>query len=235
MDYRSTTTVSNLKSRQEAIDWVEVQRLAKTHSGRKIATIFGIPSKTMSRWLLARNIKTNYGTKVHDVSEIAAMYRDGMTTIAIAEAIGASQSRIAQRLRHAGVVMRPSGQNLGKKMPPSAGIKISAARKGRYTGASNPNWRGGKGPKDQKERTSFKHKEWSRAVRARDNHVCTQCGVTGVKLHAHHVKSWKHHPDFRYDVDNGLTVCEPCHQALHKFKFHWLNGENGTSAEQAEA
>jgi len=232
---RSTTTVNSLQSRQAAIDWVEVQRLAKTHSGRKIAALFGIPAKTMSRWLKARCIKTNDGTNSFEVGEMARMYESGMTTTAISEVVGLSPSRISQKLRAYGVTMRPSGQNLGKKMPPSAGEKISAFRRGNFTGERNPNWRGGKGPKDQKERCSYKSKEWSKAVRERDKHACTQCGVTGVKLHAHHIKPWKHHPELRYDVENGLTVCQPCHQELHNFRFPWLQGESGTSAEQAKA
>lgn len=226
--------MSSLKSRQDALDWDEVQSLAKALSGRKIAALFDIPAKTMSRWLLARGIATNDGAKLKDVDAIAKMYESGMTTTAIAEHTGATASCVSQKLRAHGVTMRPSGQNLGKKMPPSAGAKISAFRRGNFTGDSNPNWRGGKGPKDQKARCSYQSKEWSKAVRERDSHTCQKCGTTQGKLHAHHLKPWKHHPELRFDVDNGLTVCQPCHQALHNFRFPWLNGESGTSAERPE-
>lgn len=230
-DERSTTTMSSLKSRKEAISIDEVRELAKSMSGRKLAAQYGIPAKTFSRWLLEWGIKSNDGAKLPAREVLAEMYLRGMTTTAIAEQFGATSSNVASKLRSHGVQMRASGQNLGKKMPKSASEKLSAFRRGNFLGEANPNWRGGKPAKWQKERCSYLSKEWSKAVRSRDNHTCQHCGISEVKLHAHHVKPWKHHPELRYEVSNGLTLCSPCHQAVHKFQFPWLNGESGTSAE----
>lgn len=227
--------MSSLKSRKEAINVDAVRHLAKSMSGRAIAAQCGIPAKTFSRWLLEWGIKSNDGTKLPAIEKLADMYLCGMTTIAIADQFGATPSNVANRLRKHGVQMRPRGQNLGKKMPKSASEKLSAFRRGNFLGESNPNWKGGKPAKWQKERCSYLSKEWSKSVRVRDRHTCQHCGISGVKLHAHHVKPWKHHPELRYEVSNGLTLCSPCHQGVHKFKFPWLNGKNGTSAEQAKA
>ena len=57
--------------------------------------------------------------------------------------------------------------------------------------------------------------EWSAAVREADNYTCQQCGKRGGDLHAHHVLPWREFPRHRYDVWNGVTLCVPCHRAVH--------------------
>ena len=56
--------------------------------------------------------------------------------------------------------------------------------------------------------------EWRKAVFARDNYTCTECGGRGY-LQAHHIKSWEDYPDLRLAVDNGQTLCVPCHEEKH--------------------
>ena len=57
-------------------------------------------------------------------------------------------------------------------------------------------------------------KKWRKAVLLRDNYICQGCGLT-ESLHVHH-KQWKiDRPDLRYDVDNGITLCEHCHDRIH--------------------
>lgn len=59
------------------------------------------------------------------------------------------------------------------------------------------------------------HHKWVNAVISRDKAICQCCGVYGVELHAHHVKSYKDFPDLRFEVSNGLTLCYKCHWDLH--------------------
>lgn len=73
------------------------------------------------------------------------------------------------------------------------------------------------------ERDTVQYKEWRSAVLKRDSYTCQHCFVkqndiiaeknnnTKV-LHAHHIKSWIRFVAFRYDVDNGLTLCAKCHR-----------------------
>lgn len=70
---------------------------------------------------------------------------------------------------------------------------------------------------DQK-RNSYKYKQWKEAVYRRDNYTCQSCGGNdGVQ--AHHIKPWKDHKELRYDVGNGLTLCQTCHSNLHGAKI----------------
>ena len=79
------------------------------------------------------------------------------------------------------------------------------------------NWKGGISIQNDK-RDSAKYKQWRLAVYKRDNYCCVKCG-SKEKLNAHHLKSWKNYPLLRYDVANGITLCERCH-----IKYHQENG-----------
>lgn len=63
-------------------------------------------------------------------------------------------------------------------------------------------------------RSSLKYKIWRAEVFNRDGFRCRMCGGNG-KLHAHHLKMWAFFPELRFDVDNGLTLCENCHAIEH--------------------
>ena len=58
-------------------------------------------------------------------------------------------------------------------------------------------------------------REWSARVMVRDDFVCQSCGKRGGDMHAHHIKPWKDHPELRFDVSNGTTLCVKCHRAVH--------------------
>lgn len=79
------------------------------------------------------------------------------------------------------------------------------------TGENNPNWNGGSPAHNQHP---YRCKNWRNAVLKRDNYMCQNCGATD-KLHAHHIKPWASHPDSRFDIDNGLTLCVDCHRLAH--------------------
>jgi hypothetical protein len=64
------------------------------------------------------------------------------------------------------------------------------------------------------ERDSPQVRVWRQKVLARDNHRCRQCGST-EELHAHHIARWADAPELRVEIDNGMTLCRPCHKAVH--------------------
>ena len=67
-------------------------------------------------------------------------------------------------------------------------------------------------------RTSVDYAEWRTSVYERDNYTCRKCNTVGGKLNAHHIKPYSKFPHLRIEKDNGITLCEPCHKAVHARK-----------------
>lgn len=96
----------------------------------------------------------------------------------------------------------------------------------RYSGEDHPNYR-----KDARRKNrGGSHHKWVNAVISRDNATCQQCGAKDVELHAHHIKSYKDHPDLRFDLSNGLTLCFRCHWDVHS-----AGNENGVNSGKLSA
>jgi 5-methylcytosine-specific restriction endonuclease McrA len=72
------------------------------------------------------------------------------------------------------------------------------------------------------------YKIWRLEVFKRDNHTCQMCGAKQAFLHPHHIKSYTHFPELRYEVDNGTTLCVDCHKKLHSLLCNirrWLKSD----------
>jgi len=52
--------------------------------------------------------------------------------------------------------------------------------------------------------------KWAMEVKKRDGLKCQHCGSQN-NLHAHHIVKWKLDEKLRFDLDNGITLCCPCH------------------------
>ena len=82
----------------------------------------------------------------------------------------------------------------------------------RNRGENHPRWKGGVGKHDP-DRKRFESVEWRNKVFERDNYTCQECGMQG-KLECHHIKLWSKYPEYRYDVNNGITLCKKCHRKI---------------------
>lgn len=52
------------------------------------------------------------------------------------------------------------------------------------------------------------YKQWVLSVRNRDGWKCRiSNGDCSGRLETHHILGWKSHPDLRYQVNNGITLC----------------------------
>lgn len=81
-------------------------------------------------------------------------------------------------------------------------------------GSDSPRWKGGVAHHRQ-ERSTFEYRNWRDGVYGRDHYFCRICGQHSGRLEAHHLFDWKRYPELRYNVDNGVTLCESCHKAFH--------------------
>ena len=78
------------------------------------------------------------------------------------------------------------------------------------SGEKGPNWNGGHSRNYRRGYKSEQYKHWRTEVFRRDKFKCRGC-KTGGYLTAHHIKSFAKFPKLRYEVSNGLTLCEDCH------------------------
>lgn len=108
---------------------------------------------------------------------------------------------------------------IGKKVKQKISIELATRRKERMIGDKNPMWKGGD---SDKERRNADYKKWRVSVFKRDGFKCTMCGYyngNGEKrrdLNAHHIVKWIDSLSLRYEIDNGTTLCVPCHIKTHR-------------------
>lgn len=99
-----------------------------------------------------------------------------------------------------------------------------------FRGPNSPTWKGGNRQTIRTERKEPEYRDWRKAVFIRDHFTCQICGAHNykgrnktVRLISHHLNCFKDFPEERMDIDNGITLCEPCHN-----HFHSLYGKRST-------
>lgn len=100
--------------------------------------------------------------------------------------------------------------NKGQTASPETRRKQREAKLG-IRGPDHWNWRGGKRSERSRAMARDEYAQWRKAVFERDGYACQGCGQYGGQLHADHVLPWARYPEHRFDVDNGRTLCVPCH------------------------
>lgn len=114
---------------------------------------------------------------------------------------------------------------VGKKHSEESKKKMSESAKGKVvsletrkkisealSGEKAPNWQGGKTLENYTIRHTLNYRLWREEVFKRDDYTCVLCGIRGGDLNADHIKPFSQFPDLRFDVNNGRTLCVPCHR-----------------------
>ena len=91
------------------------------------------------------------------------------------------------------------------------------AKSKRQSGENSYLWRGGLTSLNEKIRKGVEYRIWRQAVFRRDNWTCVLCFARGKKatpvtLNADHIKPFAMYPELRLSVENGRTLCVPCHK-----------------------
>ena len=88
-------------------------------------------------------------------------------------------------------------------------------------------WKGGITSINDKIRHSIEYRFWRKSVFERDNYTCIWCGKIGGNLNADHIKRFSDYPELRLILDNGRTLCVPCHRITKTYgrKIIKINGE----------
>lgn len=116
-------------------------------------------------------------------------------------------------------------KSIGRKTPIEVRKKQSIVRLNNPKtprGEFHHSWKGGVMTETRKIRQSLEYKLWREAVFKRDNYTCIWCGIRSAKgvrvyLHADHIKSFALFPELRFSIDNGRTLCRPCHLTTNTY------------------
>jgi hypothetical protein len=100
-------------------------------------------------------------------------------------------------------------------------------------GENNPRWKGGLSSEDEMFRKSIEYKDWRLEVYKRDNYTCQCCGDgKGGNLQAHHIENFSNNEELRLELDNGITLCNLCHNFSKYGSFHHVYGTHNNTKEQ---
>ena len=108
-------------------------------------------------------------------------------------------------------------------------LRIDCALKG----IDHPYYNGNQS-EDHQQRTNSDYRNWRSLVYERDKYTCQCCGKIGVKLNSHHIYSFASYPKLRFDINNGITLCEECHSFVIDGGFHNLYGNRDATPQQLE-
>lgn len=107
---------------------------------------------------------------------------------------------------------RISEGQIGKVMSLETRLKMSEAQKGE----KNHQWRGGLTKANVLLRGSIEYRLWRKSVLERDGHACVWCG-SKTQLQTDHIKPFAFFPELRLAIDNGRTLCLPCHKTTDTY------------------
>ena len=85
-------------------------------------------------------------------------------------------------------------------------------------------------PKWIEDRTKVKSRArpemntWRNLVFNLGSFTCKHCNKVGGKLHAHHKAPYSLFPKLRWELNNGMVLCENCHKKLHKTATELFGG-----------
>lgn len=102
---------------------------------------------------------------------------------------------------------------LGMKVSEETKKKMSEAHQKRISLGLWKNQHGGvKRYNGTLKKSSKSHQKWSKEVKDRDKWVCRIADVNcDGRLEAHHILPWSKFPELRYQINNGITLCQHHH------------------------
>jgi len=90
------------------------------------------------------------------------------------------------------------------------------------SGENHHYWKGGVTPENMRIRKSSDYSNWRRKIFERDDFTCVLCLKKGGMLNADHIMPFSTHPELRFKLENGRTLCKECHIKTDTFggKMH---------------
>ncbi len=108
---------------------------------------------------------------------------------------------------------------LGCKHTDETKRKISES----HIGDKNYNWNPNREEVTHNRRNDAEYKQWRKEVRKRDRNECRLkndecCDI----IITHHIKPWALYKELRYEVSNGIVLCETHHPRTRKLEIEMI-------------
>ncbi len=66
------------------------------------------------------------------------------------------------------------------------------------------------------------YKEFRLQVLKRDKYTCQMCNKKKKGCVVHHIMKWSTASTLRFDPDNGIALCRPCHKEVTGHESHYI-------------
>lgn len=211
----------------------KLEELSQFYSDAKIAKQYGVSAETIRKRRIKFGIKPKKRRAFDPDKEVLESLYQKMSMRDIARKFGVGETIVWKRLKEHGIKLH-GYENGGHRLKPGrtfseehlANLRAAAKKnRGKFAGESSPHWKGGISGSSGADRRNGAYREWKRSVFENASYKCKECGVRhgdicnccGAKtiLHAHHVQSYKDHPELRHDPSNGIALCSKCHHKRH--------------------
>lgn len=180
--------------------------------------------KGQKAWNKGLTLSAEYRKKISDGTK-QGMKKEGISEKLRQSKLGTKQSKETvqkRRMKMMGHIVSDEARaliskaNTGRPKSKETLLKMSLAMRGKRSGKDSPLWKGGVTPLNEKIRKSPEYKIWRKSVFERDNYTCVWCKARASKgvqvvLNADHIKPFALFPELRFAIDNGRTLCVPCH------------------------
>lgn len=176
---------------------------------RQISKYIGLSYNKVSEWLKKYDIEIRYGSEAIKTQWINNNERRKMTSEMAKKNLNTKESRekCKKAMQTEEYKLKQSISKMGEKN----GMW-------RVCGDKHHNWDINRTHEKRCiERKTTKDHIWRSTIFKRDNRICCKCNKDKVsRMVVHHINSYDIYESQRYDINNGIVMCEECHKDFHK-------------------
>lgn len=222
-------------------NWLFNEYVAKNREAKDIAKECGINIRTLREWISMlgiekKSIKTRHITKEILIDLYTVQHK---STLEIGEMYGISDGTVLNLMKKYNIpsfsyseaykfyLYEKGGLEKARKLQSTMENRIRSSC--RQHGITIEDFKGFSTTEQHMARNNTYYKEWKRKIFERDDYTCQCCGKRGGNLNAHHLYNFSEYKDLRYDINNGITLCEKCHLINYPGSFHAIYGERNNT------
>lgn len=111
---------------------------------------------------------------------------------------------------HIAKISKTKREFYSKNVHPRKGYKYPSPQE-------HPSWNPNLTDEDRENRrSSAEYREWTLSIKERDAFTCQICSDNkGGNLVSHHIESYRSNKELRFELANGICLCDKCHKQFH--------------------